>query len=286
MPNFDHILFPMDFSCQCQFARPFVKAMAQKCGSRVTLMHVIQPLSGVYGTEDLRCIMRDMEAAKQEAYERLAGSFQPWLSRIDTIVEIGDPAVRIAEYARASKVDLIMMPTHGHGRFRHFLFGSITAKILHDLPCPVWTCARLEDPDLAAQAKCESLLCALDLEDGSLELLTRSAELASRLKATLRIVHAAPYAQAWIDPPFSDQYCNQILHAAHDHIAGLQRKAETTLEVWAEALPVAELVRRAALYHKADLVLIGRGKLHQKLGGLRTNAYGIIGSSPCPVISF
>jgi hypothetical protein len=31
--------------------------------------------------------------------------------------------------------------------------------------------------------------------------------------------------------------------------------------------------------------VIGRGKLHETLGRLRTNSYAIIRQSPCPVIS-
>jgi len=37
-----------------------------------------------------------------------------------------------------------MMPTHGLGGFRRFLLGSVTAKVLHDADCPVWTGVHLE----------------------------------------------------------------------------------------------------------------------------------------------
>ncbi len=48
---------------------------------------------------------------------------------------------------------------------------------------------------------------------------------------------------------------------------------------------VSDVVREVATSHKADLVIIGRGMLDETLGRLRTNAYGIIRSSPCPVLS-
>jgi nucleotide-binding universal stress UspA family protein len=285
MAVFDHILFPTDFSCQCELARPFVRSMAQKCSSTITLLHVIQAAARAYGMEDFYPPL-DVEGMKDKLYEKLTRFIEPPEGAIGAFVEIGEPPEWIAEHARRGNFDLIMMPTHGRGKFRHFLFGSTTAKILHELPCPVWTCARLEDPASASHVECRSLLCALDLEPGSLELLHHSVELAGTLKAALHLVHAIPYAQAWIDPPFSEQYCGALLEAASDRIAELQRQAGTDLEVWVEALPVAELVRRAALHYNADLVIIGRGKLHQRFGGLRTNAYGIIGSSPCPVLSF
>jgi hypothetical protein len=147
----------------------------------------------------------DIEGMKHQAYKQLRRFMESCGAAIGAFVEIGEPAAWIAEHARSGNFDLIMMPTHGRVRFRHFLFGSTTAKILHDLPCPVWTSARLEDPGSAAHVKCESLLCAVDLEPGSLELLNRSVELAGTLKSALRLVHAVPYADAWIDPPFSEK---------------------------------------------------------------------------------
>jgi nucleotide-binding universal stress UspA family protein len=260
--------------------------MAEKCCSTITLLHVIQTTARAYGMEDFYPPL-DIEGMKDEVHERLRLFMEPCGATIGTaFVEIGEPAVCIAERAGSGNFYLIMMPTHGHGKFRHFLFGSTTAKILHNLPCAVWTFAGLEEPNSATHLKCESLLCALDMEPGTLELLNRSVELAGTVKAALHLVHAVPYAQAWIDPPLSKKYCNTLLQAARDRIADLQKQAGTDLEVWIEGLPVAELVRRAAVHYNSDLVIIGRGKLHQKLGGLRTNAYGIIGSSPCPVISF
>ncbi len=37
------------------------------------------------------------------------------------------------------------MPTHGYGPFRRFILGSVTAKVLHDADCPVWTGVHLEE---------------------------------------------------------------------------------------------------------------------------------------------
>ena len=55
-----------------------------------------------------------------------------------SIVLDGDPATRSVECATDLKADLIVMPTY-HGRFRAFLIGSVTTKVLHDVECPVLT---------------------------------------------------------------------------------------------------------------------------------------------------
>ena len=59
----------------------------------------------------------------------------------------GDPGSRIVEAARASGFDLIMMPSRGRGTFRSALLGSVTAKVLHDAECAVWTAAHTETPE-------------------------------------------------------------------------------------------------------------------------------------------
>jgi nucleotide-binding universal stress UspA family protein len=35
----------------------------------------------------------------------------------------------------------------------------------------------------------------------------------------------------------------------------------------------------------ADLIVLGRGAMHETLGRMRTHAHGIIQRSPCPVLS-
>ena len=59
------------------------------------------------------------------------------------------------------------MPTHGYGIFRSMLLGSVTAKVLHDAACPVWTGVHVEEtpPNSAAF---ERILCAVDLTDKSI----------------------------------------------------------------------------------------------------------------------
>jgi len=44
-------------------------------------------------------------------------------------------------------------------------------------------------------------------------------------------------------------------------------------------------VTEEARQEGADLVILGRGAIHETLGRLRTHARGIIQHSPCPVIS-
>ena len=56
-----------------------------------------------------------------------------------------------------------MMPTHGYGKFRSLLLGSVTAKALHDAKCAVWTAAHSEGPESTKHVACKSVMGAIEL---------------------------------------------------------------------------------------------------------------------------
>src|SRR5690606_2931362 len=76
--------------------------------------------------------------------------------------ETGDAARTIIRVAEEENVDLIMMPTQGYGAFRRFLLGSVTAKVLHDASCAVWTGVHMEDAPPLEAITIRSVLCAND----------------------------------------------------------------------------------------------------------------------------
>lgn len=286
---FHHILFPIDFSERCKQVVPFVKTMARRYGAKVTLLHVIQIPTGWYGGMDTAYpIVFDVEEMERDARRLLvsfyAGPESPdpgnFLTHVITRTE---PGRAIVQYAEQSQADLIMMSTHGYGTFRRFLLGSITAQVLHDAHCPVWTAAHTED-EAASRLEHRQILCSVDTTDKSIPIIQHAVALAGELAATLRLVHAVPYFEADINGPAAEG-SRFFLSAARRRIQELQRQAGTNLEVCMETGNVSEIVRQAALHHEADLVVIGRGRIPERLGGLRTNAYAIIRDSPCPVLS-
>jgi nucleotide-binding universal stress UspA family protein len=203
------------------------------------------------------------------------------VSKLEKLVENGDPADIITEYARKEHVDLIMMPTHGHGPFRRLLLGSVTAKVLHDAHCPVWT--DVHDEVSFARLGCQAVTCAVDLRPEAVASMQWAAEFAGSHKAELTLMHAIP-ALDGPTPPGEVRFRAYLTEYAREYITGLQRKAGITAKVCIEGGKIAETVRNAALHHSADLVVIGQGCLHEMLGGLRSHAYSIIRQSPCPVV--
>jgi len=286
MPRFHHILFPVDFSSRCRSVRPFVKSMAERFHSKLTLMHVVQIPPGWYGGIDGGYqVTLDIPSMEESARDELENFFESSPIVPDKVVQLGDPAFEITTFAEQNQVDLIMMPTHGYGRFRNLLLGSVTAKVLHDAKCFVWTATHTDSPDLAKHSQCKNIMGAVDLTPVSAVLIRHYSELAHDFNAKLRLVHAVPGASS--DIPYGQERDFQafLLQSARQEAAKLQAEAGTDFELCMEAGSVPDVVRAAAEHHDADLILIGRNTLQGRLGQLRTNAYAIIRDAPCPVLS-
>ena len=289
MAGFEHILFPVDFSERCRAVRPFVKSLAQKFNAKVTLIHTLGVPRGFYGGVDASYpIAIDWEAMKDDTINQLSKFLEAdeaFHQEVRAVALVGEAAAEIVDFTLANKVDLIMMPTHGYGPFRTMLLGSVTAKVLHDCDCPVWTAAHTEAPTLPEHVCCKNILCAVDTTPEAVRIMQHAVEFADSVKAELRLVHAVPPVDHTPMTRFEDVFRADVMRIGREAVMRLQGQAGTGLELCMEMGPVSKVVRSAALHHEADLVIIGHGKIHDTLGRLRTNAYTIIRDAPCPVLS-
>jgi nucleotide-binding universal stress UspA family protein len=288
MTTFHHILFPVDFSERCRAARPYVVSVARQFKAKLTLLNVIQnPVEWYGGVDGLYPIPADVPMMMEAAKKELDAFFEAPNATldVDTRVEEGDPAYCIISCAEQLGVDLIMMPTHGYGVFRNLLIGSVTAKVLHDAKCAVWTAAHTPDPDQADPTAHKSMLCAIDLKPESVNLIRFANDLAGQYEAKLRLVNAVPVAESRPEKYLETDFREFLFRAAREEVAKLQKEAGTHLDVCMEGGSVSSVIRAAAFHHDADLLIIGRGAHHNPFGRLRSNSYAIIRDSPCPVLS-
>jgi nucleotide-binding universal stress UspA family protein len=287
MLNIKHILFPIDFSNRCCGAVPFVDAVASRFGAKVTLISVAQPFWYSGMGDPGGPVMIDAEEILEELKSRLAGALVKEFAhlRVERVAELGDPAQVIVNFARNNDVDLIMMPTHGYGPFRSLLLGSVTAKVLHDAECPVWTAAHVEESPARDQAKMRAIVCAVDGSENSIPLMQWAADLSTATGATLRLVHVIPGMETWVPEQVDRQLEEDLRLDARKRIEGLQKTAGVEAPLCVTVGAIADGVREEARRHGADMVVIGRGVLHDTLGRLRTHSYGIIRNAPAPVLS-
>lgn len=257
------ILLPMDFSDRCMGMLPHAQAVAAKYGAELILLH----------------IESDDELAKTGTGRR---------QEIDVrrVLYDGDPADAIVEFAKSEEIDLIAMPTHGYGEFRRFLIGSVTAKVLHDVTCPVLTGVHMEEQTAARHGKISNVLCAIDLGSQSPDALKWASQLAADVNARLDVVHAvAPLGPAG-DLPFSGEWREEVMRRARNEAEKLVNAVGgAAATIFIQEGEAAKTVCSFAKGAGSDLLVIGRGQEDSMGGRLTAHAYTIIRQSPCPVLS-
>jgi nucleotide-binding universal stress UspA family protein len=284
------ILVPIVFADTSWHVAQQAAWLARRFHAEVILLHVVTPLNYPMGALESgdEITARDLHARiVRQAQADLDQALRPELDGIAVtrLLLRGDPAHEIVKTARERNADLIVMSTRGHGLFYRFLLGSVTAKVLHESPCPIWTGAHLEEAQ-AREFTIRRVLCSVNLNAHSRHTVTLAAEMAAAVDAALTLVHITAGVEVWgpggshVDPVWQER----IVGFATKEIAQLQQDAGTTAEVIIDSGNVPELLNRAAKRTEADVLVIGHipGRSHLGDNG---NGYGIIRASQIPVLS-
>jgi nucleotide-binding universal stress UspA family protein len=286
----ERILLPIDFSERSFGAARYVEALADKEATEISVVHVTTPLNYELSALDVGgTVLTELNADRtQELKEQLAqfadAELKPY--RVRRHLLEGDPAKRLVEFADQHKIDLIVMPTHGYGLFRRFLLGSVTAKVLHDAHCPVWTGVHLEDAPVPEKIHFERIMVAVDLCPAqAMKAISWGAQMAERCGAEIVIAHAYPTLEGRAGEYFDPNWRSYFTQIANDEIMHMQQKLGTNADLIMESGDPAHVVCNLAAVRKSDLLVIGRGSAAGMFGRLRANAYAIIRQSPCPVVS-
>jgi len=156
MIEFKRILVPLDGSPLSERALPVATALAQKFGSEILLLRVLdipnptppvsQPEVTIGWVREARAQAHEeaqtyLDARQQEVYRQ---GFEVRALRRDR-----SPAEDILQVASSEKIDLIVMSAHGQGGLARWTFGSVADKVARHSPCPVLL-VRYDSPETAS----------------------------------------------------------------------------------------------------------------------------------------
>lgn len=252
-----------DDSPACEAAARFALALARRTGARVTLVHVDRPGSPTDAGWARR--LRELDPAVDATVRQ----------------ESGDPADVLMAVAEEEAADLLLAGSHGAGRLRGAVLGSVSATLLGHAPCSVMV---FRDPAAGAPPVPRSVLVGIDgSADGARAVGTGHA-LAEAYGARLVLLHAYD-----VDVPF-------VTHPTRPQVEMVRRHGREVLDAAAAAAPApfnTELVqgdprhvlaRECEAHEPAVLVVGSRG-----LGGFRellvgSTARWLARCAPCPVV--
>jgi nucleotide-binding universal stress UspA family protein len=291
MNNLKKILVPVDFSENSAIAARHAGDLARHFQSEVTLLYVNElavthtmagPLG--YGISSLEATRAEHIERRQKELDEFGGAELNGVS-VKRVMRCGDPAQRIVEHSLAEKADLILMPTRGYGVFRRLLLGSVTAKVLHDAECPVWTGTHLAEPSTPAPTEVRHVICAVDFGLQSKKALRWAADFASEFGAKLTVVHAVVATPPNLPERYVHQWHDEARSGADERLRCLLLDINVEAATLIVENDVPTALSSAAGWTKAGVLVIGRSCVPGRAGRLGSDAYGIICHAPCPVVS-
>lgn len=285
------ILAPVDFSEHARASVDYALNLAHHFDAKVILFHVVPPspypvvMEGIPAPKELGGLDGELGKRLRKELDALAEEIAPH-EDVEKVLEKGDPARKIQEFAVQKSVDLIVMSTRGYGPFRRFLLGSVTSKVLHDVECPVFTGAHLENIPPFEPKPFRRVGCAIDLGERSESILHWASAFADSYKTKLTVIHATPSIRAAaVGAPAVAKSNKEAVQQARGRVEELLQKVGTDAAVVVESGPIEGLIEGIGESENLDVLVIGRHVDEGLLGRLQPHAYGIIRESPCPVIS-
>ncbi|PJE78558.1 Universal stress protein A [invertebrate metagenome] len=137
MRLYRHILVAVDLSNEAQQVLEKAQSLAKTYESKLTIVHVIEPLSVAYGSDiplDLTTLQEEISQQAKERITKLADNIT--VNQKEQHIVYGRPEKEVHRIAEENNADLIVVGSHGrHGLA--LILGSTSTSMLHGASCDV-----------------------------------------------------------------------------------------------------------------------------------------------------
>ncbi len=246
--NVSKILIPVDFSETSMVAIKHGAYMAQKTGSSLHLLHVI---NAHYVSQDIFLPVVNIQdqdkiqAIATEKLRQLAASIKADYN-IDAqcTIRVGPPSNEIGKAAKDLHASLIVMGTHGYSPVEELVIGSTALKVITKAPCPTMAMS------VAAKHKGYSkILIPIDTSGNSRQKVNYTLELAKKFGSTVRAIALLTGSEE-SEKPAMELILHQIDKLAKEK--GVAYESEVISEVKNRATTTVNQIEKSG----ADLVII------------------------------
>ncbi|NIP37600.1 MAG: universal stress protein [Candidatus Dadabacteria bacterium] len=132
------IVVPINLTEDLVSALDYAVFLASKLGAEISILYVQEFIS--YSYEMPIIILDDMKKYFDNKLNKLAKKYKNRNVKISThVTEYLNPYMGILRHCEKIKPDLIVMNTHERKGLKKYFLGSITEKVINDMPCPVLT---------------------------------------------------------------------------------------------------------------------------------------------------
>jgi len=139
--NVHHILCPVDFSDASKRALKNAITMARRFKSELTILNVCEVTKSSWLASDnlLETVNEEKYRKEKEVFKDFLDEFD--LSNIHWVKELpkGNPAEQILSTVSKKMIDLLIMGTSGRTGLNRMFMGSVTEKVIREVPCSFLT---------------------------------------------------------------------------------------------------------------------------------------------------
>ena len=285
------ILLATDFSAYADTARSLVNSMALPEGSRIRIVHAIEPMTTVAIFASAALFNDATEREAKDLVQATASFLTAPGREVDGVVGIGRAADVVIDECAGFKPDLLVVGSRGRGGITTTVLGSVSAELVDRSPCPVLV------------ARTNRLAKAVLAEDGSASAIAGACaitDLPAFAQCKVRVVSVvdAKFPIVLADPGLPQTALDAFrefedslpqLRAAYTAFARERAEALSSAGISAtweqrEGHAAAELLAVASEQH-ADVIVIGsRGQTGIRRFMLGSIARSVLFHAPCSVL--
>jgi nucleotide-binding universal stress UspA family protein len=181
-----NILCPVDRSPSSLQAFSYAIALARWQGARLNLMEVIEP--AVIGDGS---VPKSARAALERDLRQTLTARRADDVKVEILMRSGNVVQEILAQAKASRVDLVVIGSHGSGGVQRLVLGSVAEKVLRLATCPVLTVRK--GARVARRSRPRTILCATDFSAVANGAVAYAGRLAEEAGAHLIVMHAVDW---------------------------------------------------------------------------------------------
>jgi nucleotide-binding universal stress UspA family protein len=203
MINIKNVLVPTDFSDCAQSAYELALHIAKQFNAKLTVLHARVMFSDDPSTipADYKDIKQSQEKIDRFLLDRLQKDTAKAVEGIfieQKVTRGYSAAPAILEFIHESKIDLVVMGTHGHTGLSHFLLGSVAEQVVRYSPCPVVTLRR----EAGVIAQPHRILVPFDFSELSKKAFHYAVNFARKFDSKIDLVYVVeedvhPALYAW-----------------------------------------------------------------------------------------
>ncbi len=279
------IMVTTDFSPESDRALDYALSLARRYDARIYLAHVLAPDPFLYAEP----------ALAESTYEKIRQAAEQGMADIlvsgklrgiphEVLLEEGTVWPVIEKLIEKHEIDLVITGTHGRGKVRKVLIGSVAEEIFRQATCAVMTVGPRFKGETAREMELKNILFATDFGGGAEKAAAHAFSLAQEHGARLTVLHVIQEATAFTEESVRRQRENYVERMKQLMPAGAENWCRPEFRVTFGA--AAEEILTLARETNADLIVMG-AKARKGLAGHApfTVAYNVVTKASCPVLT-